>query len=155
MKKLIVLLALALAIVPLSLTTTGCVTGPDGRTSVDTNVIDKTAIVLRTTVTDLALIAVEKDRNAASYFQLANAVIDKLLDGGDLSPVTVRKALEAVPIKELQGTYAKVAIATALGSYEIYWGDYIRGKIGANYAAATLLRAVKDGITFAIPKASP
>jgi hypothetical protein len=155
MKKLLALSILVTVAIALALgSLTGCGSlsnGPSGQTSVDTNLIDKTAVVLRTTTTDLAIIAIEKDKNAASYFRLAASVIDKLLDGGDLSPVTLRKAISGIPVKELQSATARVAITTVLGSYEIYWGDYVRGKIGANYAAATLLKAVKDGISGALP----
>ena len=134
---------------------TGCksILGPAGTpiTIVDSNLVDKTSAVLKATVSGAVIIAVQKDANSVPYLRLASRIIDKSLAGGDTTPSTLEKSIGAVSVKELQGPEAKLAITAALGLYEVYWGEYVRSKIGGNYAATSLLTAVRDGINNALP----
>ena len=140
----VVIMTVALSVITL---TPGCAwfqKTPTGQ--VDPMALDKAAAVLKATIADGVILACSKDKNAASYFTLAKAVLDTLIGGKNYTPVAFSAALQDIPVKELKGVEAKIAINTAIGLYEAFYADYVSGKISDNAAALQLLTAARDGI---------
>jgi hypothetical protein len=117
---------------------------------VDTNLVDRAAVWLRGLASDGALLAVHYDRNAESYLRLSAGVFDGALLANDVSPTTIRKSLTAIPVKELHGELAAIGINTALTAYDAFLSANVKGAIGENYIAKTLLTAIRDGINSAL-----
>lgn len=152
--KILSLICFLLALTAIGCTTVQTANGPVRIT--DTNIIDKTAFILKGAVTSSIVIAVEKERAAGrtgveTYLRLASAVVDKVIVSGDSTPATLSKALAALPLKELQTPEAKTGLAIAEAAYGVYFEDYVKGKINGNYAAVALLTAFRDGINDALP----
>lgn len=153
MKKLHGLLAILGLAIALALST-GCTTikTADGASArvVDTNLVDRGAIFLKGVANSGALIAVRYDRNAESYLRLAADTIDGALLTKDLSAATIEKSLSKIPVKELHAELAAAGVITALTAYDAFFANHVKGAVGENYIAATLLAAVRDGIRNAI-----
>jgi len=150
------LLALAALIVGLTCLNTGCMTtkAPDGTTVVDTNRVEKLAAVLKTTVSDVVILAAEdRKQETRNHIILARNVINGLIATGDTTPSSLQDALG--PQLRNAKPEVKVAISTALGLFEIYYGDYVKGKIGGNIYAAKFLTAAVEGIDRGLSMAPP
>lgn len=132
---------------------TGCVTTGSG--PINTNQLYKGAAILKMTVSASVVVATEKDTNAITYIRLIGGVLDAVISGTDYTPGTLSKAITALNIKQLQTPEARIAINTALGLYEIYYGDYVSGKINSNQTALVLLQAIKDGINQGLGPSPP
>ncbi len=129
-------------------------TGPAGTpiSITDTNAVNKLSAALRMTIGVGTTIAIEKRTNSVQYFRLSSAVLSSLILSGDHSPAALNAALDAAPVKALSTPDAKLVIAAAESFYLVYYGDWVQNKIGGNYAAETLLAAVRDGINDGLPK---
>lgn len=132
----------------------GCrtVTQADGSSVriVDTNKVDKAAVIIRNLVTDGAAVGIAQEPGAAPYLRLTSAVLREAAAKGTTDPVGLRKAIAALPVKELNQPWAKIAVANAIGAYEVFYQDQLANAIGGNYAAAKILAAVADGIDAAL-----
>lgn len=129
----------------LCLSLTACGTLKPGA-PIDPKAIEKSAVVFRTAVGDSVILAKDRNAGSAAYFALGKTILDSFITGSDFSPATLRKALQAIPVKELQSAEARIAINTIAGLYEIYWGDYVRGQVAGNAIAVKLLTAARDGL---------
>lgn len=125
---------------------TGCATTGGTPGVIDTNKLAKGAILLKTTVSSSIIVATEKDTNAVTYIKMVGGLLDAIIGGTDFTPQKLEKALSELNIKELKKPEARIAINTVLGLYEIYYGDYVRGRLEGNQTALVLLRAIRDGI---------
>ena len=137
------------------LASTGCVTLPNG--TIDPKTIQKSAIVLKTATASAVVIALDKDKkNARKYADLAKTILDSLLveTNSTYSPAVLQAKMSALPIKELQSPEAKVAIFSALGLYEAFYGDYVRNRIAGKQNAVLFITAMRDGVKMALD-ASP
>lgn len=145
MKKLITLFALA-AIVTLGFT--GCVTTTGNQQPAITQAqLDKTAILLKGTVRAGLLLVIEKNgTNAQNYVCLAGQTLNLLISSTNYTPGAIETALSKLPVKDLKKVEVQLAVSTILTAYEIYYADYVSGKLNGNLVAASLLGAVRDGV---------
>lgn len=146
MKKLIISVMLAAVV---ALGTTGCATtsGSSGKPEITQEQLDKTAVLLKGTVRAGLILAIEKNgTNAQHYVCLAGSTLDLILSGTDYSPGTLEKRLYALPSKDLKKAEVQLAVSTILTAYEIYYADYVAGKIASDPVAFKLLSAVRDGV---------
>lgn len=146
MKKLIISIALA-AVVALGFT--GCTTTSGSGTSpqITQEQLDKTAVLLKGTVRAGLLLVIEKNgTNAQQYVCLAGDALNLVLSGTDYTPGTLEKRLYALPSNDLKKAEVQLAVSTILTAYEIYYADYVAGKIESKPVAFTLLSAVRDGV---------
>lgn len=138
---------LALVLLPTTTLTTSCVTitGTNGVAIIDTNKLEKLTAILKLAVSDAVVIAAE-DRKAETrgHILLARSILDGLLLSGKTTPSDVGAALAAE--LKIAKPEVRLAINTALGLYEVYYGDYVKGKIDQNVYAAYLLKGAVDGI---------
>lgn len=146
MKKLTTLLALA-AVVALGFT--GCATTPGNQPPALTQAkLEKSAILLKSTVRSALLLVIEKNgTNAQNYVCLVGEVFNLTIGGTNYSPGALEKRLAALPNQGLKKTEVQLVISTLLTAYEIYYADYVTGRLGGNRVAFTLLSAVRDGVT--------
>jgi len=146
MKKLITSLVLA-AVVALGLT--GCVTTTGNQPPAITQAqLDKSAVLLKGSVRAGLLIVIEKKgTNAQAYVCAAGEALNAILGGTNYTPGLLEQRLSKLPVKNLKKAEVQLAISTILTAYEIYYGDYVSGRIGGNQVAFTLLSAVRDGVT--------
>lgn len=134
---------------------TGCVTTQPNQPAISPETIQKSAIILKTTVASAVTLAIEKSDgpNARKYAEMGEAVLNTLLvstNAADFHPKNVQDKLTALPIKELKSPEAKVAIFGALGLYEAFYGDYVRLRISGNTNAVIFLTAMRDGVSLAL-----
>lgn len=141
MKKLI-------ALSPLLLVLAGCATLPPGS-------IDTTAVILRGAARDGAVVAMQQDPGTKKYFQLASAVLSTFVTGKDYSPGAFQSALLAVDGPELQNPWVQIGMGTVIDLYQLYYGQYVQGKINGVADAKILLVAVQDGLNAALGQPVP
>jgi len=150
------LLCLALLLIGLTSLNTGCMTtkAPDGSTVVDTNRVDKLANVLKTAVSDVVILAAEdRKQETRNNILLARNIINGLIASGETTPGSLQDAL--APQLRNAKPEVKVAISTAIGLFEVYYGDYVKGKVGGNIYAAKFLTAAVEGIDRGLSLAPP
>ena len=146
MKKLIAMLALA-AVVALGFT--GCATTTGNQPPAITQAqLEKSAVLLKGSVRAGLLLVIQKNgTNAQAYVCAAGEVLNVVLGGTNYTPGLLEQRLAKLPVKELKKAEVQLAISTILTAYEIYYGDYVSGRIGGQQVAFTLLSAVRDGVT--------
>jgi hypothetical protein len=153
MKFKATLLSLSLVAVLL----TGCVTPQPGQPAIDPQTIEKSAIILKTTVASAVTLAIDKTGpNARKYAEMGEAVLNTLLvstNAADYNPKVLQDRLTELPIKELKSPEAKVAVFGALGLYEAFYGDYVRARINGSTNAVIFLTAMRDGVALALASA--
>jgi hypothetical protein len=146
MKKITSLLLTLIA----ALAVLGCRTVTDSSGNsvrvIDTNLVDRAAFVLQASVSATVAIASAKDANAANYFRLSADVLSKAISGTNTSPAALRSDIAKIPVNELHGQWAELAVAGAIGLYDVFLQQHVKDKVGHNYAAVTLLAAVRDGL---------
>jgi hypothetical protein len=148
MKKLIISLALA-AVVALGFT--GCATTSGNSSGTNSPAItqaqlDKTAILLKGTVRASLVLLVQKNgTNAQAYVCAAADVLSVTLGSTNYTPGALETRLAKLPVKELKKAEVQLAISVLLTTYEIYYADYVAGKVNGNAVATTLLTAIRDG----------
>lgn len=150
------LLCLAALLIGLTTLNTGCMTtkAPDGTTVVDTNRVEKLALVLKTTVSDVVILAAEdRKQETRNRIILARNIINGLIATGDTTPSDLQNAL-APQLRDAKPE-VKVAVNTAISLFEIYYGDYVKGKVGGNFYAARFLTATVEGIDRGLSMAPP
>lgn len=144
------------------LLSTGCVTTNQGGAG-GTNApvitqaqLDKSATLLRGTVRASLIVVIDKEGvKATPYIALARDTLSLFIGGSNYSPDALLKSIEALPAKALQKPEVQLAISAVVSAYEIYYGDYVSGKLNGNAAAVELLTAVRDGIADALALAPP
>jgi hypothetical protein len=119
---------------------------------VDSNKVDRAAVILRNVVADAAAVGEQLDPGSVVYLRLAVGVLDEAISSGATGPAALRKAITALPIAELDNPWARIGINNGLGAYEIFFQEQLAGAIGGNYAAVTLLTAFRDGIASVLPQ---
>lgn len=146
MKKLITLFALA-AIVALGFT--GCVTTTGNQQPAITQAqLEKTAILLKGTVRASLLLVIEKHgTNAQAYVCAAGDALSLAIGSTNYTPGSLETRLAKLPVKELKKAEAQLVISTLLTGYEIYYAEYVTGKLNGNAVAAALLTAIRDGVS--------
>lgn len=150
MKKLfnITTLLVALILAPVALTTPGCT----ALGSISQSTIDNTATVLRGAARDGAIVAIQKNPNTQKYFELAVVSLETFITGKDYSPGAFQKVLLSVTIPDKSDPYLQITIGTAIDLYQLYFGEYVKGKVNGDYAAKTFLVAIQDGFNQALGK---
>lgn len=146
MKKLIVSIALA-AVVALGFT--GCATtsgSPGTKPALTQEQLDKSAALLKGTVRSGLLLVIDKNgTNAQTYVCLAGDALNVVLGGTNYTPGNLESRLYALPASGLKKAEVQLAISAILTAYEIYYADYVAGKLEAQPVAFALLSAVRDG----------
>lgn len=153
MKKRLIsaLLGLTVCLAPLAFVTapvvltTGCTT-----INVDTNVVDTTAIILRGAARDGAIIAMQENPETKKYFQLATQVLSTFLTGKDFTPGAFQKALLEVNAEELANPWVQIGVGTVIDLYQLYFGQYVKGKVNGDVIAKAFITAVQDGFNMAL-----
>jgi len=144
MKKLITSFALAAVVV---FGFTGCTTTTGNQSPALTQEqLDKASILLKGSVRSGLLLVIDKNGDdAKDYVCLAGESLSTLLRGTNYTPGYLEKRLYALPTKELKKTEVQLAVSAILTAYEIYYGDYVAGRIDGNKTAYVLLSALRDG----------
>lgn len=149
MKKILVSAALVLALiapVSLSLFMTGCATTTSGTPVYTVEKAQKTAAIIKATAASGVVLAYTKDKNSTPYFQAAALVLARFITGSDLSPTALQLALQETSVRELKTVEAALAINTALGLYEVFWGDMVREKVSGNEPLKITVQGLIDGV---------
>lgn len=146
MKKLIAMLALA-AVVALGFT--GCATTSGNSPAITPAQLEKSAILIKGTVRSSLLLVIDKNgTNAQNYVCLAGEALNVVLSSStNYTPGALEARLAKLPVNGLKKAEAQLAISSILTVYEIYYADYVAGRIGGNQVAFTLLSAIRDGVT--------
>ena len=150
-------IVIAISVAATSSLMTGCSTTGGSTTpgTIDTNKLQKGAILLKSTVSSSVIVATDKDTNAVVYIKMVGGLLDAIIGGTDYTPAKIEKAISELNIKELKKPEARIAINTVLSLYEIYYGDYVRGRLEGNQTALVLLGAIRDGINQGLGTPSP
>lgn len=145
------MLSLALALVATGTLFTGCATSGDGLSEEQKQqMIDDTAVLLRSAARNGAMFAIEDDPGTSAWFNLAQQVLGTFLTGKDYSPAAFQQALITVPVKEFKNKWIKFAIFNVIDLYQIYWGRYVQGQVQNNETARKFLESVQDGFKQAV-----
>ena len=167
---------LAVTILACSLFTSGCAT--TGQTSqgpvvLNTNtgvvtiygvVVDpvKTAKAAQIAARVGTVFGIQKDPEAKAYLQVAGALVDDMISGGDYDPAMLQAGLDGIDMSKLGSNSAEIksAIETAFAVYSIYSGDVLGAKLDRNAYLKPVLLAISAGIkegltTQAVPIAVP
>lgn len=147
MKKLIVALALA-AVVAVGFTGCATTSGNSQPPAITQAQLDKTAVLLKGTVRAGLLIVIDKHgTNAQNYVCLAGEALNVVLNSStNYTPGALEARLYKLPVNGLKKAEVQLAVSSILTAYEIYYADYVSGRIGGNQVAFTLLSAVRDGV---------
>jgi hypothetical protein len=136
-------LLLAVTLVPI----TGCETTQDAVQRAQ--IIDDTAILLRSAARNGAMLAIEDHPESAKYFELARAVIADFATGTDYSPDAFKAAMQA-NIKQLNDKWVKFGVYNVTDLYELYYGRYVRDQVNGNVVANKFLNAIQEGFKQAL-----
>lgn len=144
MNKLIAMLALA-AVVALGFT--GCATTPGNPPAITPAQLEKSAVLIKGTVRASLILVIDKNgTNAQNYVCLVGEALNLVLSSStNYTPGALEARLSKLPVSGLKKAEAQLAISSILTVYEIYYADYVSGRIGGNQVAFTLLSAVRDG----------
>jgi hypothetical protein len=138
-------IALALAVI-VAVGVTGCATTTGNPPQITQAQLDKSAVLLKGSVRAGLLLVIQKNgTNAQAYVCAAGEVLNVVLGGTNYAPGALEKRLYALPSKDLKKAEVQLALSTILTAYEIYYSDYVAGRIGGQQVAFTLLSAVRDG----------
>lgn len=146
-----VISSLAIALVTL----TGCSTTGSMTSAQRTQVIDDTAVLLRSAARNGAIFAIEDDPGSARWFKLAEQSLAAFVTGKDYSPALLQQALAGVPIKELKQKWIKYAVYNVVDLYQLYYGRYVQGNVQNNEVAKKFLEAIQDGFKQALEAGPP
>jgi len=147
MKKTIISALLALAVlVSANVLITGCATTTTGTPVYTVEKAQKTAAILKATAASGVVLAYTKDKNSTPYFRAAALVLARFVTGSDLSPTALQLALQDTSVRELKTVEAALAINTALGLYEVFWGDMVREKVSGNEPLKITIQGLIDGV---------
>lgn len=146
MKKLIAIAALSIVA---AFGLTGCVSPSGSQTPAMTQEkLAKTAILLKGSVRSSLILVVDKNgTNAQAYVCASAEVLNVILGGTNYTPGLLESRLLKLPIKELKKSEVQLIVSTLLTAYELYYADYVNGKINGNMVAVTLLTAIRDGVS--------
>lgn len=143
------MLALAFVVLPVVTLTTGCKT-TDGQPVYTVDKAQKVAAVLKSTARSGVVIAWTKDKNSTPYFKASALALAKFVTGSDLSPTALQLALQETSIRELKTVEAQLAMNTAIGLYEVFWGDMVRERVTGNEPLKVTLQGLVDGILLGV-----
>ena len=160
---------LVFAVIAAGVLLAGCVTNPSGSVNYTTNVvngvtnvvavtnvvsdaqIDKTCILMKSTVRSALILVIDKNgTNATPYIESAVSVLNEFVGTTNNTPDALLQQLSKLSPKALGKPEVKLAISTVVTAYEIYYGDYVRGKVNGNVVATKLLTAIRDGCSDAL-----
>lgn len=146
MKKTIIGLSLAVAlVVPALLTTTGCVTTPTGKV-LDTNAVARIAPALETAVAGSVVYAYTKDPNSIKYIDVVKTALQEFLLSGDMSPSALQTKIYALPVNELKTPEAQLIITPILAAYKAFGEQYVIAGINQQEGWKMLIRAIVAGV---------
>ncbi len=137
----------------------GCATtskpGTPPAPGVSPEAVAKAAILLKNTATATLVLVIDKNGdNARAYIVASIAILDQFVLAGSSDPAALEKALYALPIKELKKPEVTLTISAIVTAYELYYADYVSGKVNGNDTAKTLLTALHDGAVNALAASS-
>ena len=158
--KLIVGIVLALCLLPLSLSVTGCrtVVNPDG-TEVKVPILSESQLEMAgfgiQTITRYGVdLAIGKDENARAYFQVAAATLELLASTNALDTAYIDQALRNISVKEIRDhEIVRAAIISALGAYSVLEGQVVSAKLDKVAYLKPVLRHMIAGIKAGIASA--
>lgn len=148
------------AILALAVLTPGCTTVTkqvvtNGVTNtVATSQLDpvRTADAIRAITAVAVPFAIEKDPQAAVYFEAAAVLFRAAADAGAYDPVYLQASLDAIPFAQIKTPEAKAGINAAFAIYRAYFGETVSAKIlDTSPWAKPVLEALADGIFAALP----
>lgn len=148
MKKLFLLLIVTL---PVLVIAPGCATTSTPTTPVYTvEKAHKVAAVLTSTARSGVVIAYTKDPNSTAYMKAVATGLATFVTSSDMSPGALQVALSATSIKELKTIEGQLALNTAIGIYEVFWGDMVRDNVSANVPAKVTIQGLIDGLLLGV-----
>jgi hypothetical protein len=126
---------------------TGCI-APGGGTNINTAQIDATALILQNAARVGAVAAITPpsgNTNNAVYFELAAQAIGTFLTGKDYSPAAFQQALIDIKVPQANNIWVQLGIGAVIDLYQVYFSQYVQGKVNGNFAAGTFLVAIQNG----------
>jgi hypothetical protein len=96
---------------------------------------------------DSAIYAIQQDKNNATYFKLANQVLDNFAQGTDLSPTALQAALAKVTSTN---QWVNLAISSAVAIYDISYSQYISSQLANTPAAKAWILDAEAGFKQAL-----
>lgn len=154
MNKKLTLLGLVCALASGALFT-GCATTKGLTPEQQSQLVEDTAVILRSAARSGALFAMEDDPGTARWFAFSQQVLSTFLTGKDYSPAAFQKALNDIPVKELKQKWIKYAVYNVLDIYQLYYGRYVQGQVQNNERAKKFLEAIQDGFKQALEAVQP
>lgn len=110
--------------------------------------IQQVGTVITLTADQGALYAIQKDRNNATYFKLADATIDTFVLGSNPSPAALQAALSSIPGATNQ--WVSLAVSAAVVAYDVSYSQYVSGAVSSNAVAVAWVSAVETGFKQAL-----
>lgn len=127
---------------------TGCrtVTNADGST---TQQLDpqRTANVIRAIVPPAVKIAEAQKPEVKKYLIDVQVVTCALTSSTNVSPASLKAAVESTGIKEIETPEIEATIQSIYAIYSAYYGDVVAQKLPAQEWCVPVLKAICDGVT--------
>lgn len=164
--KNIIAVSMVLLLCAVSVMTTGCKTTPSDPGAGGTNVVtgpvidqqtlNDAAIILRNAARNAAAIAIQEKPENRKYVELAVTTLDTFLIGNNYTPGALVKAMEPL-LKEVKDVKYALAINTVTDLYEVFFGRYVKAKIGAaaDGNALLFLTNLREGASSALELTAP
>lgn len=132
------------------LTATFLLLGGCATLQTNTQRLDEVAAIVKTTTRGTVFLLCKEDKNVVHYCRAVVASLDTFLLEEQVSPNKLKKALEKLPIKELQADYAQLVIVTVVDVYEVFLKQSLREGFEKELVAYKLVTALKNGTQEAI-----
>jgi hypothetical protein len=122
---------------------TGCVSAPQNPMT-EAQRTDKLAIVLKTMVADVVILALDKNPDARPKVEKARDAMNLLISNSNTTPRDIVASI--MPLLEDAKPEVRIAASTIIGVLDAYWGEYVIDVTGGNENALKFLRAVLAGL---------
>jgi hypothetical protein len=110
--------------------------------------IARVGVVITQTADVGAVYAIQQDARNATYFKLANPILENFANGTDLSPAALQTALAPVTGTNV---WVGLAISGAVVIYDVTYSQYISGQLETNAPAAKAwILAIETGFQQAL-----
>jgi hypothetical protein len=149
MKKVTLQMTSKLTSLVLLLSLTGCVTTPDGHNVPDVKLMCSVAQTAAYTGSSIYLLSHPQDR---PKFELARNSLQALIAAGTFSAEDLTRALQSLPIKQLEGEKGILIVGTAVSLWDAYGQQLVeldKAQVFETYILPVAI-AIKAGLDSAL-----
>lgn len=118
----------------------GCATTPQ----TDTQKVARVATISRQAAFVGTKVYLQENPDARPYFVASAAALDVLLQSQNVTPEDFSKAMQGLPVKELQSDSGALIVGSAVVLYDAFLAEHVN--LDANAYLRPVIAAVHDGI---------